>query len=169
MSHKYCQVFMSPWLIITGFVLDDWIYYHVLSQSLLITMNYNSSQSIFSRTLLPWLSRARPFSFTFSLWFENTSVAQQWIYANHKENTSSSTVLLTERCIAMEVIRLLSGYSLMRECVYRVVAQQWVYIKHYTGSEVLTPVIMKRAVLWVITPCSLFENQPTFRRNYPPF
>jgi hypothetical protein len=29
-------------------------------QSLLITINYNNSQSIFSRTLPPWLPRTRP-------------------------------------------------------------------------------------------------------------
>jgi hypothetical protein len=48
---------MSPWLIITGFGLDDWIYEHLLVQSLIIIINYNNSQSIFSRTLLPWLPR----------------------------------------------------------------------------------------------------------------
>jgi hypothetical protein len=55
---------------------------------------------------------------------ENTSVAQQWIYANHIENTSSSIVVFTVRCIETEVIRLLRAYSLSRECVYRVAAQK---------------------------------------------
>jgi hypothetical protein len=57
-----------------------------------------------------------------------TSVSQKWIYANHIENTSASTVVFTALCIATEVIRLLPEYSLSRECVYRVVAQQRVYI-----------------------------------------
>jgi hypothetical protein len=49
----YFHVFMAPWLIITEFGLDDWIYLFV--HTLLIAVNYNDSQSIFSRTLLPWL------------------------------------------------------------------------------------------------------------------
>jgi hypothetical protein len=36
--------------------------------------------------------------------------AQQWIYANHIENNSSSVVVFTARCIATEVIRLLPAY-----------------------------------------------------------
>jgi hypothetical protein len=35
-----------PWLIITGFGLDDWIYWRLTLQTLLITINYNRSQSI---------------------------------------------------------------------------------------------------------------------------
>jgi hypothetical protein len=50
---------MAPWLIITGFGLDNWIYWLLLLQSPLITINYHNSQSIFSRTLLPWLPRTR--------------------------------------------------------------------------------------------------------------
>jgi hypothetical protein len=53
----YCHVFMVPWLIRTGSGLDDWIYWHFLVQSRLITIRYKNSQSIFSRTLLPWRSR----------------------------------------------------------------------------------------------------------------
>jgi hypothetical protein len=53
---------------------------------------------------------------------EKTSVAQQWIYANYIENTSSSIVVFTARFIATDVIRLLPAYSLQRECIYRVVA-----------------------------------------------
>jgi hypothetical protein len=49
-----------PWIIITGSGLDDWIYWQLLLQSFVITINYNNSQSIFSRTLLPWMSRTRP-------------------------------------------------------------------------------------------------------------
>jgi hypothetical protein len=51
---------MAPWLIITGSGLDDWIYWHLLVQSLVMTMNYNNSHSIFSRTLLSWLPRLAP-------------------------------------------------------------------------------------------------------------
>jgi hypothetical protein len=44
---------------------------------------------------------------------ENISVAHQWIYANHIENTVSS-IVFTARCIESEVIRLLPAYSLWR-------------------------------------------------------
>jgi hypothetical protein len=49
---------------------------------------------------------------------ENKPLAQQWIYANHIENTSSSIVVFTARYIVKEVIRLLLAYSLLREFVY---------------------------------------------------
>jgi hypothetical protein len=57
---RYCHMFMVAWLTMTGFGLDDRIYWHLLLQSLLIKINYNNSQSIFSRPLLPWLPRTRP-------------------------------------------------------------------------------------------------------------
>jgi hypothetical protein len=44
------------------------------------------------------------------LTIQNTSVVQQWIYTNHIENTSSSIVAFTARCIITEVIRLLPAY-----------------------------------------------------------
>jgi hypothetical protein len=50
---------MAPWLIITGSGLDNLIYWHLLVQSRLIAIIYNNSESIFSRTLLPWLPRTR--------------------------------------------------------------------------------------------------------------
>jgi hypothetical protein len=50
---------MAPWLIISGFGLDDWIYWHILLHSLVNTVSYNNSQSVFSRTLVPWLPRTR--------------------------------------------------------------------------------------------------------------
>jgi hypothetical protein len=57
---SYCHVFMAPWLIITRFGLHDWIYWQLLLQSLVITINYKNAESVFSRTLLPWLPRSRP-------------------------------------------------------------------------------------------------------------
>jgi hypothetical protein len=45
---------------------------------------------------------------------ENISVAPQRIHANHRENTASSIVVFTERCIKTEIIRLLPAYSLSR-------------------------------------------------------
>jgi hypothetical protein len=39
---EYCHVFEVAWLIITGFGLDDWIYWHFFT----ITNNYDSSQSV---------------------------------------------------------------------------------------------------------------------------
>jgi hypothetical protein len=112
----------------------------LLTTSFTITINYKNSQSIFSRTLLPWLPRTRPILvLSHSLFLvlilfgsvplieswcgsiENTYVAQQWIYANHVENISTSIVIFTAPYIATEVIRLLTVYSLLLECVYRVV------------------------------------------------
>lgn len=58
-SIMYCHVFMAPWLIIMVSGLDYWIYWHLV-QSLLITLSYNNSQSIFSQTLLSGLPRTRP-------------------------------------------------------------------------------------------------------------
>jgi hypothetical protein len=55
-SNVYCHVSGVPWLIITGSGLDDWTYWQRLVQSLL-TIDYNSSQSIFGRTLFLWLPR----------------------------------------------------------------------------------------------------------------
>jgi hypothetical protein len=40
--YKYCYVSGVPWRVITGFELDDWIYWHFFT----ITTNYNSSQSV---------------------------------------------------------------------------------------------------------------------------
>jgi hypothetical protein len=50
-ENSYCQVFMVPRSIITGFGLDDWIYWRLLVQSLLNTMDYI--------TVLSWLLRTR--------------------------------------------------------------------------------------------------------------
>jgi hypothetical protein len=38
----YCSVCMAPWLIRTGSRLDDWIYYHLLVQCIVITINYSA-------------------------------------------------------------------------------------------------------------------------------
>jgi hypothetical protein len=37
---KYCHVFMAPWLKITGSGWDDWIYWRIILQSLVIIINY---------------------------------------------------------------------------------------------------------------------------------
>jgi hypothetical protein len=58
-THSAVTYFMAAWLLLTGSGLDDWIYWRLPLQSLVITINYNKSQSIFSRTLLPWLPRTR--------------------------------------------------------------------------------------------------------------
>jgi hypothetical protein len=51
----------------------------------------------------------------------------------HRKHTSS-IVVLTAGCIAIEVIPLLSAYLLSRECVLRVVAQQRIYMSQYIYS-----------------------------------
>jgi hypothetical protein len=58
-SETYFHVLMAPWRIIKGSGLDDCIYWQLLLQSLVITISYKNSQSIFSRTLLPWLPKTR--------------------------------------------------------------------------------------------------------------
>jgi hypothetical protein len=126
---------MAPWLIITGF---DWMIRFINTFH-----NLAYSQSITSRTPLPWLPRTRSIlvlvlqlDYLYSLEAEpqKTSVAQQWTYANHTENTSSSIVVPTARCVATEVILLLPAYSLSGECIYRVVAQQRVYMSQYNRN-----------------------------------
>jgi hypothetical protein len=52
--NKYCYMLMAPWLIITGSGLHDWIYWCLLLQPLLITINYNNSQSTYCRGLAPF-------------------------------------------------------------------------------------------------------------------
>jgi hypothetical protein len=59
---------MAPWLIIIGYGLDDWIYWQLLLESLVITINYKNSQSIFSWKVLWGLA---PFSFTFYDWLNS--------------------------------------------------------------------------------------------------
>jgi hypothetical protein len=82
--HMYCHVFMAPWLIITGSGFDDWIYWHFLVQSLLITINYKNSQSIFlvCRGLVP-------FSFSFYDWPFTWNSALYSLGADPSENTVS--------------------------------------------------------------------------------
>jgi hypothetical protein len=75
--------------------------------------------------------RLAPFSFLFSFsnrplicdwttyivvrWtHKKDAFAWQWIYTNHIENTASSVVVFTARCIVMEAIRLLPAYLLSR-------------------------------------------------------
>jgi hypothetical protein len=58
----YCNNVTSLWLV-SG--LDDWIYWRLLLQSLIITINYNNSQSVFSRTLCLDCRVLAPFSFSF--------------------------------------------------------------------------------------------------------
>jgi hypothetical protein len=42
----YCHVTGVPWLILTGSRLDDWIYWHLLLQSLLFTINYSATANL---------------------------------------------------------------------------------------------------------------------------
>jgi hypothetical protein len=123
-----------------GFI-NTFLYNISYSQSITITHNQYSAETFFldCRGLAPF-----SFSFYDSLLFydwtsytvsrrtlKNTSVAQQWIYENRIENTSSFAVIFTARCMATEVILLLPLCLLLRECVYRVLAQQRVYVSQY--------------------------------------
>jgi hypothetical protein len=109
----YCHEFMAPWRIITGSGLDDWFYWHFPLHSRLITINLlPRSRSILVLVLIFFIliwSGSVPLIHSRGGHIEYISVAQQWIYANHIENTSSS-IIFTARCIAMEVIRLLQAY-----------------------------------------------------------
>jgi hypothetical protein len=148
---------MTVWLI-TGFGLDDWFYWQLLLQSLVITINYKNSQSIFSQTLLSWLSRTRSIlvlchSMT-DFWFKSGLFI--WFRDGSIENTASSIVVFTAGCIAMGVIQLLSVYSLPWECVYRVVAQQQVYMSQYVCT--ITNIVM--LPIWIYGILSDKFNSP---------
>jgi hypothetical protein len=56
---KYCQELIGAWLIITCYGLDVWIYWRLRCINSLSESINNNPQSIFSRTLLPWLPRTR--------------------------------------------------------------------------------------------------------------
>jgi hypothetical protein len=43
LQYKYCHVSRVLWWIVTGSELDDWIYWHLLLQSLLFTINYSAT------------------------------------------------------------------------------------------------------------------------------
>jgi hypothetical protein len=85
---------MGVWLVITGFGLDDRIYWRLLLQSLLITLNYNSSQKWLPKTrsiltglrvsyllvfLLLWLTSDQRIS---HFWFMNDLVLGSAFYCN---------------------------------------------------------------------------------------
>jgi hypothetical protein len=84
-----CHDFMAPWLIITGSGLDYWIYWQLILQSLVITINYKNSQSIISRTLLPWLQTTRSV-LRLSLTLTST---------RHEPRTENTALLLLRACI----------------------------------------------------------------------
>jgi hypothetical protein len=126
----YCHVFIAPWIIIImGFGLDVWIYWQLILQSLVFTINYKNT--IFSRPFFLDCRGLAPFSFSFYDWlliYDRTtytvsrrihirSTRCPAMYANHIENTASSVAVFTARCIAREVIRSLLAYSLPRECL----------------------------------------------------
>jgi hypothetical protein len=56
---NFLSRYRVQWLIITGSGLDDWIYWSLFLQSILITINYNSSKSISCRGLAPFLTGLR--------------------------------------------------------------------------------------------------------------
>jgi hypothetical protein len=77
---------MAAWLIIMRCGLDEWIYWKHLLQSLAITIDYNISQLIFSRTLLPWLpSTCSSFVLILVLrltWFESVPLSRRILRKN---------------------------------------------------------------------------------------
>jgi hypothetical protein len=82
---------MAAWRVITGSGLDDWIYWHLLVQSLLITIIYKNSQSIFCRGFAP-------FSFSFCL-NSTTGYSLSYtpfyaVYSHSLASPSSTTILL---------------------------------------------------------------------------
>jgi hypothetical protein len=73
------------------------------THSLVITINYKNSQSIFSPILLPWLPRTRPtiiIALSDLIRFCTTYIVSRWTHrehircpaTNHTENTASSVV-----------------------------------------------------------------------------
>jgi hypothetical protein len=88
---------MAAWLIIRGSGLDDWIYWRLLLQSLLITVKYKNSQSVFNRTLLPWLLRTHSCSHSTTDW--TASPELNWtvltlISSRHEPRTENTALLL---------------------------------------------------------------------------
>lgn len=74
---------MGPWLIMTGSGFDDWIYWHLHVQFLVITINCNNSQS----SAEPFFLDCRglvPFSFSFYNWLliydRNTYIISRWTH-----------------------------------------------------------------------------------------
>jgi hypothetical protein len=45
-AYRYCHMSGVPWWIITGSVLDDWIYWDLLLQSLVFTINYSIAATL---------------------------------------------------------------------------------------------------------------------------
>jgi hypothetical protein len=114
---------MTPWQVITGFWLDDWIYWHLLVQSIIINPQPNSStltaeDSLHSRS--PSTTDVVRFCTTYKV-SRRTHRKHICFPGNvtHIKNISSAIVIFTMRCITTEVIR-----SLRREYVHQVVAQQ---------------------------------------------
>jgi hypothetical protein len=110
----FILVFCTDW-IIHGHVVwvGNLIYWSLLIQSLAIIINYNNSQYIFNRNLLPWLPRTRSIliglSFSFDLIYDSKS---EWLYdwrftAHHFILASSSL---------RRAFRVFSSFLLLGPC-----------------------------------------------------
>jgi hypothetical protein len=148
----------------TGFI--NIIFHNLSSQLLTITHNQSSAE--------PFFCDCRGVPHSALIWFyiiyvvlewpmQNASIAQQWIYAIHIENASSS-IVFTTHCIAMKVIWLLRVYLLLQECIYQVIAQQQVYMSLYHGCNQLSHslyIIMQKYlfVRYILLESDFFWNE----------
>jgi hypothetical protein len=98
----------GSWLIIMEFGLSYWNYTQLLLQSLVITINYKNSQSIFNRTLLPGLPRTRPIlilvlrlashEWVSELYYDRRSVGQSVLISSPHLGRMTRFLLLSDTC-----------------------------------------------------------------------
>jgi hypothetical protein len=78
---------MTPWQIITGFGLDDWIYWHIPIKFVLITINYNNLQKSSAKFFFLDCRGFAPFSFSFYdrllIYDWTTYIASRRIHRKH--------------------------------------------------------------------------------------
>jgi hypothetical protein len=138
---EYSHEFMAPWLIITCFGLVDWIYWHLLVQSLLTTIKLQHLKPIFSRTVLPWLLRTRPILVLILRLTSDLRLSRR----THRKHTRCPQMYICEPnrkhifpycCIYNGLhsdgnYRIVACVFVAAKCVYRVVPQQRVYMSQY--------------------------------------
>jgi hypothetical protein len=114
-----------------AFGLDDWIYLAPPLQSLWITINYNNSQPIFSRTLLTWLPRTRPI-LVLSLSFLNLSLMLRptvsrsvFLGMKHPSGANTRSLLLSDSCYDRRPVGQSWNGPIENTCV----ALQWIYMR----------------------------------------
>jgi hypothetical protein len=108
-SYVYYHVSGVPWLMITCSGLDDWICWSLILQSLLITINYNNSQSSYYWRFAPFSSSCLNSLTTSELnyWTELSQRSHMSSLYNFGKNlieftTSTSSSIITCLSVAAE-------------------------------------------------------------------